>query len=102
MCMTILFLFLRFLLYSLVESIRVSGCNILLLGPDHQVPLHGIGILAICIILGLYFTDLELQSLGVKIQGGPITLPHVQGHVLSIECLHHCLGCLVHQLLGQT
>merc|ERR1719367_80667 len=61
----------------LVKRVRISRFNTLLFAPYHQISFHGIGILSIRIVFWLNLVDLESQSLCVKIESGPVTLPHM-------------------------
>jgi len=80
----------------------LRGLGLILIGELAEVAPHGIGILAIGIVLRLHFDDLELEGVGVEVQSSPIALSHMQRNVLGVEALDHGLRGLVHKLLGQT
>lgn len=50
---------------------------------------HCFCIFPVHIALGLYFTGLKAESVGIEVQGGLVSVPDVQGDGFGIEGLRH-------------
>lgn len=83
------------------EADWIGGAQLVLGREADQIALHGVGVFAIGVILGLDFVDGESQGVGVQMQGGAIALSDVKGDVLGVEALDHGSRRLVHELLGE-
>lgn len=86
----------------MVVVVVVMMMTMMMVRLSFQLLPHVICILPICIILGLHIMNLIPQRLGIQIKRCPVTLPHMQRHILcSKHLLHGGLGG-VHELSGEA